>query len=440
MANIVEHRKFICVEFGDTNNNKVWQYTVYDDGSAMTEWGRVGNKLSSKMTTKSDALSKMRQKTNENNSPDKRYTEVKAIDGNGTTSTSSTSSVKVGSSELKNIAKKQIKYNNPIVAKFIDYLTDVNAHNILNATKGSITYSVDSGQFKTPMGIIMPEMVSEARDLLFELAQMVQKKQHGVSLFSTKLNEYLRRIPHNVGMKKIDPYTILPDMNKIQEENDILDGLDASFNDVTSGKKKDDAKVIDKIDEPKIFDVQLHLVEDKKEIERIRVKYERTKKTQHQSYKYQLKDVYQVVIKNMHDAFEKNGKPIGNIMELYHGTKVSNVLSILRKGLVIPPANASYVCGRLAGDGLYFSDISSKSLNYATNYWTSGGNTSRIFMFICDIAMGKAFSPTGSYYGSYPKVGYDSTFLKAGCGSVINNEMIVYKLYQANLKYLLEFC
>jgi len=55
---ITEHKKCICVEFGDTNNNKVWQYTLYNDGTALTEWGRVGKGLQNKIVSHSQALKK----------------------------------------------------------------------------------------------------------------------------------------------------------------------------------------------------------------------------------------------------------------------------------------------------------------------------------------------------------------------------------------------
>jgi poly [ADP-ribose] polymerase len=91
------------------------------------------------------------------------------------------------------------------------------------------------------------------------------------------------------------------------------------------------------------------------------------------------------------------------------------------------------------GAGLYFSDQSTKALNYATNFWNSSGSSKRIFMFLCDVAMGKYHVPSGGWGSGYPKRGFDSTFAKANVSSVRNNEMIVYKLPQANLKYLLEF-
>ncbi|MFA5759676.1 MAG: WGR domain-containing protein [Clostridia bacterium] len=166
MANIIEHRKFICVCFGDTNNNKAWQITLYDNDDVLVEWGRVGKALQNKLHSSVGRRKFKRlinDKTSKSNSPDKLYTEVKAIDSSDST-VSKSSSIKNG--DLKEIAKKQIKYNSPILANFIEWLTEVNAHNILVATGGSVQYNVDSGQFKTPMGIIVPDQVKEARNIL----------------------------------------------------------------------------------------------------------------------------------------------------------------------------------------------------------------------------------------------------------------------------------
>jgi len=438
---VVEHKKFICVNFKDTNNNKYWQYTLYDDDTTFVEWGRVGGRGDSQYSTKAKTMAKLREKTNERlkiEHPDKYYTEVKAIDGVGSTETNP--AVKVGTHDLKEIAKKQIKFNNPVVAKFVEFLTDVNAHQILKQTGGGIKYDATTAQFKTPMGIVIPEQVSNARNVLFELAKMVKADEIDTDEFSDQLQQYLRLIPHDVGMRKIDPHDILGDMNAVQKENDVLDSLEASFNDVINGKKNGDTdkKVAAKVDEPKLFDVELHTVDDSKIIDRIRKFYNATRKAMHASYGLDVHQVYRVIINHMDVAFQAKGKPIGNIMELWHGTKCSNLLSILKHGMIIPPSSASYCCGRMFGDGLYFSDQSTKSLNYATNYWGSGGRTDRTFMFLVDVAMGKFYTPKGSYE-SLPKAGYDSTFAKANASGVMNNEMIVYKTYQANVKYLVEF-
>jgi poly [ADP-ribose] polymerase len=143
----------------------------------------------------------------------------------------------------------------------------------------------------------------------------------------------------------------------------------------------------------------------------------------------------------MDNAFQSKGMPVGNVMELWHGTKCSNLLSILKIGLIIPSSGSRHVTGRMFGDGLYFSDQSTKALNYAGGYAPGQnryGSTRRIFMFLADVAMGKHYVPDSWGY-NFPKRGYDSTFAKARKSGVRNNEMIVYNTYQANLKYLIEF-
>jgi len=433
MSTIKEHKKFICVAFGSTNNNKVWQYTIYDDGTALTEWGRVGKKLQSKTTTK--ALAKMREKTRSGNAPDKLYTEVKVAEG--TESSDSSSGKVVNSSSLKSIAQKQIDIKDPTLKELVDFLVKENVHQIMAASGGSITYDTSTAQFKTPLGVILPDMVSDARDILDDIADLVVAQSYGSRKFDRLLQDYLRLVPHDVGMSKITPELIFPNDTALQTENNLLDGLTASFNDIqdaatsSKGKKK-------KVDTPKLFDVTLDVVRDRATVSRIKKYFNDTKLNMHTSAGYSVKKVYEVKIGAMNSAFEKQGKPIGNIQELWHGTKCSNLLSILKIGLIIPRSSSGHVTGRMFGDGLYFSDQSTKALNYATNFWSRGGSTRRIFMFLADVAMGKSYTPSG-WSHNLPKRGYDSTFAKAKISSVSNNEMIVYKTSQANLKYLIEF-
>jgi poly [ADP-ribose] polymerase len=185
--------------------------------------------------------------------------------------------------------------------------------------------------------------------------------------------------------------------------------------------------------------VELEIVEDKKIISWVRNLYQSTRKSMHRSNNLSIKTVYKIDIESMRKSFESYGKKLPDIRQLWHGTKASNLLSIMRQGLVIPPSSSGHCTGRMYGNGLYFSSISTKALNYATNYWGGGGSTDRTFMFLADVAMGK-YHLAGGGWGSFPVRGTDSTWAKGGQSGVINDEMIVYKLSQANLIYLVEFC
>ena len=435
MSTVKEHKKFICVAFGATNNNKFWEYTLYDDGTAMTAFGRVGVTRTENQTTPAKALTKMRAKTRTTNKPDKLYTEVLVAEG---TESSSSSGKVVNSSSLKSIANKQIDIKDPKLKELVDFLVKENVHQIMTASKGAITYDTSSAQFKTPLGVILPDQVSDARDLLDDIGELVVDEDYTNRRFNGLLQDYLRLIPHAVGMSKITPKLIFPDNNALQTENNLLDGLTASFNDIQSGVTASTGKKAKKVVPPRLFDVTLDIVRDRATLTRIKKYFNDTKLNMHVTANYRVKTVYEIRIGAMAKAFETQGKPIGNLMELWHGTKCSNLLSILKIGLIIPRSSSGHVTGRMFGDGLYFSDQSTKALNYATSFWGQGGSTRRIFMFLADVAMGNSYVPSG-WSSNLPKRGYDSTFAKARKSGVSNNEMIVYQTKQANLKYLIEF-
>jgi len=434
MANIIEKRKFICVDMKDANHNKIWNITIFDNDDVTCEWGRVGQGLQSK-THAGAGRRKFESLISEKTRPGREscYTENKTIENQS----SGTITASVNTSSLKEIARKQIKHSCPLVAEIIDYLTKLNAHQIYQATQGKITYNAELATFTTAQGIIMPDQVKEARDLLVLLADGVVGHLWNSNDFIDNLTKYLRLIPHEVGMKRIVPKELFPDLTAIQKENDILDGLEVSFRNVTNGTGDKNKDKVEVASEPKIFDVKMSLVEDRDVFNRIRQEFQRTKRDQHTCRHLDVKRAYEVHIQTMYDSFQRDGAKMKNVIEMYHGTKASNCISILSKGLLIPPSNASYCTGRLYGNGVYASPISSKSLGYSYGYW-DGTRNERCFMFRIQMAMGRHYEPNGTGE-RLPKPGYDSTWARAGRSGVINDECIVYRTSQCNLTYLLEF-
>ena len=155
----------------------------------------------------------------------------------------------------------------------------------------------------------------------------------------------------------------------------------------------------------------------------------------HSCSHYEIKKVYSVDVRTVREAFEAHSAKMDNIWELWHGSSASNLLSILKGGLIIPPKTSSNVTGRMFSDGIYASNISTKALGYSTGFW--GQKSNRAFMFLLDMAMGKYHVPSGPS-SNLPARGYDSTFAKPGKSGIMNEEMIVYSTSQVNLKYLIE--
>lgn len=430
MANLVRVEKRIMTDCVEENHNKFWTGELYDNGMVITRWGRVGDSGQSKEFPGAGASfleKKLREKEG------KGYRVIDAVGKN----TPPTSGKTVVTSQLSDIARKQIKSNNPLVTSLIDRLVKANAHSIMVNTGGKIVYNDTTGLFTTATGdVVSQATIDAASAILEEIGDMVAAQNYGIEL-GRKTNDYLMKIPSDIGHRKLDIREWWRDLSKVQAQKQILDSLQASLVSATSAPSAPVVAGAKAAPEQQIFDCQLHLIEDGKEIDRIRNLYHKTRKAMHQCYHLDVKTVYSVEINTVNAAFEKDGAKMSNIWELYHGTRVSNLLSIMRAGLIIPPPSSPHVCGRAFGDGLYFSDQSTKSLNYAYGAWDNKSKDNNCFMFLCSVAMGKYYEPHSTFSGK-ARPGYDSTFAKGG-GVFQNNEMIVYRCSQCKLNRLIEF-
>jgi poly [ADP-ribose] polymerase len=408
----------------DNNNNKFWNIRLFTDGSCETHWGRVGEEGQRKQfpnVGESYFESKCREKSGKGYRPQKTLANTAGDAGKA-----------LAGEHLAKVAREQIATNSPETLKLVEYLAQVNVHQILTAT--TLCYDESKGTFSTPLGIVTSEGITEARTLLTEIGTLVSTNNYANRHFISLLNDYLMLIPQNIGRAKPDPKTLFPGLDAVQQQNSILDSLEVSLQNVLSDAE---GSTKEAIPPPKLFAARLDIVEDTREIERIRKKYRSTLQRMHACHHLEVKRVFRVQIEAMEEAFERDGKIIGNVQELWHGTRASNLLSILKSGFVIPKANAAHCTGRMFGNGAYFSDQSTKSLNYAYGYW-QGKADDNCFMFLCDIAMGRSYTPN-SWQEKLPHPDYDSTFAMAGKSGVANNEMIVYRTSQINPRFLVEF-
>lgn len=436
MANLVREDRYIKSDV-DKNNNKVWYIFEYDDASITTEFGRVGKNMQSRSKTfcSQDKAStfydkKCKEKVRHGRNGEIAYRKLDVVaDSTGVATKSSVKAV--SQNNLADVAVKQIDTGDKQTDKLIRYFAKVNVHNIKSCT--TMTYNDATGQFSTPCGMVTQGSLDDANDLLVEIGESVAKGNWDTKSIRSKTGDYLMLVPQEVG-RKLDVRVLFPDLAAIQKQKAVLDSLQASLDNITSVPIDDGTKK-PKVAEDKVFSVKLLPLNDKKGLDRINRKYQKTLHRNHACSHLKIKRVFTVEIDVMKKAFI-SGSKVGNVHEYWHGTRASNLLSILKGGLIIPPSNASNVTGRMFGNGLYFSSESTKSLNYSYGYW-GGSSDDNCFMFLADVAMGKYHTPRSSGRG-FPVAGTDSTWAKAGT-CVANHEMIVYRTNQCNLKYLVEF-
>lgn len=458
MANVI--KKIHLVKSDPVNNNnKFWNATLFDDNSVCCTWGRIGD--SGQSQTKSFSSKEQAEKFLESKSNDKKrsgrngeiaYKEIDIID-ESSSKVSAPVSKTVTSTAIKDIAQKQIKVSskNKETLDLINYFVDLNIHNITSFSNNQIQYNYDKGQFQTALGLIGQGTIDSARDILAKIADCVFAGKYNDDLMDLTRN-YLMSVPQNIGRQRLEIRDFWSTLDKVKEQNALLDGLQASLVSSTKSMNKD-VKI--NIPEEQIFNTELDIVTDKKIIDEIFGYYNNTKSTMHSCYNYRPKKIWAVKIDAMQKAFEV-GKKIGNVVVGFHSSGSENFLSLLKSGLVVRPPSAAHISGKLLGSGIYCAPIfrtdgtlikgaGTKALNYGVGGVWGGRSSSRTFMLLLEMAMGKFYLPRSNNYTSisYPVTGYDSTWAygqsMGGDSGLRNDEAVVYKDNQVNIKYLIEF-
>lgn len=314
-------------------------------------------------------------------------------------------------------------------------LEEENVHEITSST--TIKYTVDGLQ--TPLGPLTKDHISKARKVLDMINDEVSQKSN-ISKFMKELNnDYLSLIPRNMG-RSISDRDLIVTGDKVLKEYDLLTQMETALQIQTI---KDDDNKDD-------FSLGFHLQVAPKHIQdEIARQIDKTRKHGNLQ-QYKVKRVYQVENFEERKRFELTAdsfqaskqKKVHRLdyseVDLFHGSRNSNILSILMKGFYVPPSNASHVTGRMFGNGVYGADVSTKALNYSAGYWGGRGNKyNNLFCFVTRFALGKVYETKNSRYSGTPS-GYNSIFAKGGA-DLVNNEYIVPSENQTTITYLVEF-
>lgn len=320
-------------------------------------------------------------------------------------------------------------FSDPKVAQIIRQIVDENIHTISTLT----TLKLTSNGFETPLGPVTKDHVQKAREPLFALKTLMVNDTINPDIQTTRDHnaKYFSMIPHSFGHKITKDNWIL-NAERLAEELELLDNLESAV--IMGAALQNTAK------QKQALGSDIEVLNDKREFDRIAQYISSTKASNHQGsdvWNWRPKTIFKIRIPTERQRFEKAYTQFGNQKELFHGSKNGNILSILKGGLIIPACNAGHVTGRMFGDGIYFANASTKSLNYSTGFWGGHGNKySNSFLFLANVCMGKTFVAHDARYTGVPS-GYDSIHAQKG-RSLYNDEFIVFKLQQATLTYLVE--
>lgn len=319
----------------------------------------------------------------------------------------------------------------PQVGKLLDQLIDENVHSITSMTSIKLT----ANGYATELGPVTPEHVGKARKVLDDLNGEMNKdgtldpEDKAVQ----KLNSLFFSLIPKPFSRKISATDMILGAQKLQDEYDILDQLATGVQMGAAMSQNAAARI-------NALGTDVEVLTDRKEIDRITRYIEDSKAANHRGsdvWGFKVKKIYKIRIPEERSRYDAVQKKFGNVEEVFHGSANSNLLSILKSGLIIPKSNAPHVCGRMHGDGIYGANNSTKSLNYSIGFWGGRRTTyNNNFLFLADFAMGKTHKTQDTNPRGAPG-GYDSVWAVKG-RSLYNDELIVYTLPQCTLKYLVE--
>lgn len=426
--------KMLIMFDSKNNNNKFYEATLEDSGNITVRFGRVGG--GSQNTSYSGGERKFKSLIASKIKKGYKEAQLEAI--------SAESGALTQKVNVVDVALRQISCADNMSRALITAVAQANIHNITSST--NIKYDKEDGLFKTPLGVVKKDAVLEAVSLLDEIELHISASNVGGMPFDedkmrTWNDSYYVLIPNKVATTRDTRY-LLYNLKNVDAQREVCKALLETLDLIEELKKREPAPSEEKTEEEKIFSVSVEHVVDASVIEKIVSYYNKSKNRQHggKIMGSRVKNIYKIALNSQQAPFEAAAEELGNIHELWHGTRVANLLSIMGKGLLMPKASPGQKAGAMFGDGLYFANQSSKSINYCDGmYWTGGSNSGKVYMFLASVAVGKEYVPSSSTGSSgRPPEGYDSFWAKAGRSGVQNDEIIVFRGDQVRLDYLLE--
>lgn len=346
----------------------------------------------------------------------------------------------VGSEQAKakqatiNFSASKIKFNMPMIKRDIHPEVRSLVSRIYEDATGELTNSynvtIKDGSIRTPLGVLSQKQIDIGKAVMKSIQAALQFKDtpsrtRDLISFS---NRYFSAIPRKLPpFPKPEDVAIL-DQKKADAEEELLILMQDVF-DIKGG-------ITDDIDQKyKGLRSSINYLEnDSPDFMRIRDFAIETQSNRH-GVEIWVNRIYRVKLESDYSRFNPNG--LTPIKELFHGSRPSNILGIMSKGLLIAPKNVPST-GYMFGKGIYFANKSTKSTQYASNRFGGGTNKDSFYLFVADVALGKMKEHENSYYYEDAPTGYHS--VKGVTGRhLLHDEFIIYNTNQCRIRYVIDF-
>jgi len=230
---------------------------------------------------------------------------------------------------------------------------------------------------KAPLGKLTKEQIKAGYEALKKIDAFIRKKNIADGLVRA-CDEFYTRIPHVFGMQRPPLIKTREEVKKKLELLEFLGDIEIAMTVI----KDNQDMLLNPIDRHyNALDCEIEPMEkDEEEYEIIERYLQNTHAKTHNTYKMEVQQIFKL----KKDDEIKQFNDCGNRMLLWHGSRLTNYVGILKQGLRVAPPEAP-VTGYMFGKGIYFADMSSKSANYC--YPTRSRAVGLVML--CEVAIGQ---------------------------------------------------
>jgi len=304
------------------------------------------------------------------------------------------------------------------------------------ALTSTVAASITANGIETPLGILTVGQIEKGEKILADLHKELQKKRKNRAKLESLSGDFYTAIPHRIGRTRVHVKSaVLADLKALQQKQDTLQLMKDMLQVNGEGNVLFNARIDQ---EYEALRCEINTVEKTdphyKEMERYVVN------SQVDGKHVKVKAIYRVKRPDEWHGFQT---AIGNERLLFHGSRISNWVGILSRGILLPKIVVSMGIDRTdegwLGTGIYFGDAACTSAMY-----TSEGSKSTRFMAVARVALGKVKEYHEITYGlRKPPTGYHSCH-GVRCTDDVDSEFdddewVIYDGTQQRLEYLVEF-
>eukprot|EP00761_Pharyngomonas_kirbyi_P014981 gb/GECH01015012.1/.p1 GENE.gb/GECH01015012.1/~~gb/GECH01015012.1/.p1 ORF type:complete len:539 (+),score=167.92 gb/GECH01015012.1/:1-1617(+) len=332
---------------------------------------------------------------------------------------------------------------NPKIQELVSYIYQEATQKLTTTVSARIT----NRGIETPLGILSVEQVEKGEEILMKIHELLTNNGSMSRIEDLSAN-FFTQIPHRLGRSRAAIRdAVINDLSKFKAKQELCQLMKDMIN-VNNGdsasqdKNQQNGNVLLSEDVDTKYDALgcslEHVDPSSDEYKFVQDEIKKSEKRSHGSETVNIANVFRVSREEEEEWWKDivEEVPQDNNLMLYHGSRISNWVGLLSRGILMPKVVVSMGVRRTdpgwLGHGIYFGDADTGA-RYATS-----GDKGTAFLLMCNVCLGNMKDYHKITYGlSKPPEGYHSCHGVMGT-EFDDHEYVIYDRRQHKISYMVE--